>query len=552
MGWINLYNKSSENNNQQQNADNFNVNPQPQQQISGYPNASVMPQQNVFNETATYQKQLLENKNLSEPNYNPAMNYQDSGYEGIQNNINVYKNEVFAQENNPIQRNYNQTPSQLGQDNINNHYQNQQMYQSNAPMHVNQQMNNPAAMRMQRPMNPAYGNNQMYGQHPRGKRGPNNYYQDQYYEQEYLDFESPKPIDYGYYGNYEPSYTPVNGYSQQYQSQYSNPYNNNVNMGMPNYEQYQAYDQYNVNPQYNQAQYAGYSESYYGGNYEQGHLTPSNHYQQYERESYKKRMKQASIIPGQISKEIKSEKLRNAFLIMLGVVGIIIMSVMLAVYYNTTEASPKYMGIKKSEVMYPFFSIFFLLISVAFFGIGCADYGLLISSVRKYENELYMGKETIPFFITRNYCSFISRSVYINWIAFSTYIVGAISLGILYGLEALHEANKDKPIGFLFWSWPPLKSFKSDIIVNIIVLFSMLGAHIINIITTRSRKNNIIGYYGFEIIPQQQINDIRKKANRRCLIIFLVTLGIILFAIVIPWMIVRKKKGQSLKPWKSN
>ena len=310
---------------------------------------------------------------------------------------------------------------------------------------------------------------------------------------------------------------------------------NNMNYGYKEFTNNRQF--YNQNNQY------GYNQNY------NNNMQPSNNYNQYNDLSYKARMKKANIIPTAIGREIRSEKLRIFALFLLGTIGIIVTSFMLAIYYKTIGVKDsKWLGFNYEKVMYPFFSIFFLIISICFFGISTSDYTLLHSNVKKYEQGLLYGIEKVPYFITRNYRSLLSRSIYINWIAFSTYICGSISLGILYGFQAMHDS--DKPLHFFFWEIGKVtKSFSSDITVNIIVLLVMLSAHILNIITSRSRKNNIISYYGYEIIPQQEITKIKKRANRRCLIIFCVTMALILFVIVIPWLIFRKKKGLSLKPW---
>jgi magnesium-transporting ATPase (P-type) len=158
------------------------------------------------------------------------------------------------------------------------------------------------------------------------------------------------------------------------------------------------------------------------------------------------------------------------------------------------------------------------------------------------------GKETIPYFITRNYKNIISRGVYITWVCFATYIIGAISLGILYGLQGLYEGGNDK-FYFLFWKMGQLKSFKSEITINIVVLILTLGTHITNIVWSRSRKNNVIGYYGSSILPSEEERAIKKRANKICLIILCVVLAIVLFAIVIPWIILRRRRGQSVMPF---
>ncbi|QHX36537.1 MSC_0882 family membrane protein [Spiroplasma sp. BIUS-1] len=501
-GLLNPFKKENSIENQnQQNVGNFAFNPNAQQNV------------NYQNETAMYQKNLIENKNEGyiKPRHK---NFDNSYYQQAQSLPQYGRSETTGE---IMMKGYlgNQTNYQMAYQNpqpVSNHHNQPQQYQ---------------------------------------RQNNFNNYQNQYnnnLKQEYLDFDNNAFIDYG-------NYRDENEYNRMVYP--PNMANNNIQVNQ-NYNNKPLYENYSVpnnNMQYGYNDFSNNNQFYnqngpYGYNSEIDYApVSSNNYNPYEQRSYNERMRVANIIPREIGKEIRSEKLRIFLVFLIGAVGIITASLMLAIYYKAGSAGT-YIGIKREQVMYPFFSILMLIVAIGFFGTSLTDFGFLYSNVKKYERELMVGKEAVPYFITRNYRSLISRSVYVNWVSFCIYIFGAITLGIMYGLQSqISEGEQETPIYFLFWQIGKLKRLDSEIQTNIIVLFVTLIAHVLNIVTTRTRKNNIIGYYGYEIIPQQEIKEIRRKANKVCMIIFFTAMAILLFVIVIPWLIIRKKRGLPLRPW---
>lgn len=461
----------------------------------------------------------------------------------------AYQKEIIK-EKNEVFRNL-QTPNEGTHQPQQIHYA-PQMHQPQQPQYIPEHHMHYTPQPQQQNLANEYGQARMYNEVPL----KNGYQQVQFnmnqnFQQQYQP--QPQYVQKPYQQNHE-------------QYQYNNPptmpsdYENSfyANQGYQNnsfYENNQYNNQQMQQNAYNQPQQYitsgayGYNDGY---NYAP---TPYNNYANYNNDSYGKKYKHARMLEKPMAKEIRSEKFRNIILMFAGIAGIVITSIMLAVFYKAPEGG-QFMGIKRESVMYPFPSIFFLMISVACLGWATTDLALLTNGVSKFVHQLNTGNETVPYFITRNYKNMISREVYINWIAFATYIVGAICLGFLYFLQGQYQNSIDRGVSpevkFFFWTIGTLKSFKTDITINIIVLFAMFAFHIFNIVSTRSRKNNIAGYYNYEPIAANEIKDIKKRANRICLIIMLVIVAIILFAIIIPWLIVRKKQGKSLKPWSTN
>ncbi len=456
---------------------------------------------NYFNETAIYQKNLIENKNSGY--IRPRQLNFDNSYQ--QNRIPDYKRSEVRDPNEKFYLQNNQ----------------RDLIQYQQPRYQPTQMQ-------------SYVN-----------------YQNQYsnnLKQERLDFENMSRINYGNYrdeNQYNRMVYPPN--NQINNVQRNEIYNNKPlyeNYHMPNNNMQYGYNDFSNNNQF----YNPNPNPNFGYNPEVDYApVSSNNYNPYEHNSYGERMKKANIIPKEIAREIRSEKLRIFLIFLIGVVGIITTSIMLAIYYKAGDDGT-YMGVERGKVMYPFFSITLLIVSAGFFITSLTDFAFIYSNVKKYEKDLLFGKELVPYFITRNYRTLISRGVYLNWVSFCIYIFGAISLAIMYGLQSKY-LNGNPDIYFLFWKVGRLKSLDSEIKTNIVILFITLIVHVLNIVTTRTRKNNLIGYYGYEIIPQQEIKEIRKKANKVCMIIFFTSMAILLFLIVIPWLIIRKKRGLSLKPW---
>ncbi|WP_338984141.1 MSC_0882 family membrane protein [Spiroplasma endosymbiont of Othius punctulatus] len=247
-------------------------------------------------------------------------------------------------------------------------------------------------------------------------------------------------------------------------------------------------------------------------------------------------------IPIAISKEIRSEKLKQFIIFVLSFGSVVGCSLMLMAYFNE-----ELMGISKNSVLHPMLSIPFLLIATLFMLMSISDSTMLKRSMVKYREDLSRGIDSVPYFLVKNYKNFTRRSVYINWMSFSVYIVGVILLLIFYGLQAQYSSGQ-RSFYIFFWRIAELKSLVSEIVVITMILIGTLVMHILNIVWTKGRKNNIIGYYGHEIVHPTELSQIKKSANIKCAIITFVVLSILLFVVFIPWLIIRKKNGKSILP----
>ncbi|AGM24893.1 MSC_0882 family membrane protein [Spiroplasma chrysopicola] len=246
------------------------------------------------------------------------------------------------------------------------------------------------------------------------------------------------------------------------------------------------------------------------------------------------------LMPFEIAREIRSEKISSLVMTVIGIFGTICTSLFIALYFVThNNGMESIIGIKAIYIPHPFLTITLLIISLGVLFSGIFDLSRVRREANTYVINLNRGNHTIPHFLINNYKKMTVRGIVLNWVAFPTYVFGAIILGILYGFQQ----HKGEQFMFGFWSWGIVDDLTAAITINIIILIAMLGIHITNIILTKKRKANIIGYYGYEIVKPEELAALRKKTNRICLVIFIIFLIILTLLISIPWLIARRKKA---------
>ncbi len=362
----------------------------------------------------------------------------------------------------------------------------------------------------------------------------------------------------------------ANQYHPPYQSRVASPYNQSrVNEQFNRSELY-----YNSKGEYRGAN----SAQYFDDNqmmtnlmpaqppyYQNDHFTPSVQFDQtsltnsrennryaYQPQLSEKRRRRCfnkeyanRLIPLEIAREIRSEKVRTLIMIIIGFIVTMMTSLFIALYFISHQQELEaIMEIKTKYIPHPFFTITFLLISIGLLFAGIFDLSRVRIETNSYLSNLTRGNHTIPHFVIDNYKKMTVRSIVLNWLAFSTYFFGWIILGILYGFQK-HSGEEFR---FGFWSLGIFDDLTVAITIVIIILILTLGVHIANIVLTKKRKSNIIGYYGYEIVHPEELAALKKKTNRICLVIFIIFLIILTIVISIPWLIAhrRKRNGDTL------
>lgn len=239
--------------------------------------------------------------------------------------------------------------------------------------------------------------------------------------------------------------------------------------------------------------------------------------------SYKNSFK----IPKPISREIKSEKLKQLLLLFISIMTLIIATTFIGLYFGMVNIS---------IIPHPIITIPLTIVAITIILINIIEFVTLRREVELYIERTLKGTLLPPNFIIRNYRKIHINLIIINWLSISSYIV----LGIMIGIMFLISGQK---LTFIVQSWTVnVPNLIKDAVTLTIILAVIFCIHMINIVIFRFRKRNIISYYGYEIIDPQELNEYKKKINRICMVITLGFLSLLFFAIVIPIFVLKRRK----------
>ncbi len=124
----------------------------------------------------------------------------------------------------------------------------------------------------------------------------------------------------------------------------------------------------------------------------------------------------------------------------------------------------------------------------------------------------------------------------LNWFGIMTYIILLLamlvdSIVVIFAKNGGSFADFDIPGNYtyaiVFWAC----------VATIIIIFLF---HIFTIVSNYIRSSNIENYYNYMIVDVNEINDIKKKKNRRDLFIFLTVIGSVIF---LTWFIIHMIRG---------
>lgn len=242
----------------------------------------------------------------------------------------------------------------------------------------------------------------------------------------------------------------------------------------------------------------------------------------------------AAEIPKEIAKEIRGEKWRTVGLLTIGTLFLGVALFFLLFFYLVPETDGLKWKIPVQFIPHPAPMIIMAVFGLLFFLWGFIDYRHLAIDVKHYKGDILMGHERVPYFILRNYKALLSRPIYLNWAAFNIYFWGGVTIGIFYLIRTI---TKNKLM------------MNTEIIIMLAILVSTLVIQIFSLFKNRARKGRICAYYGYELVAPDVEMNIKKRANRRCLVVFFIALSIILFAIILPWMLIRKNNGKKIIPF---
>ncbi len=255
------------------------------------------------------------------------------------------------------------------------------------------------------------------------------------------------------------------------------------------------------------------------------------------------------LVPKPIIKEIRIEKIKNLFTAFLMFVATFI-TVGLATLFYVAQFNNinTIIGISVGAIPNPILMIVLSIITVGIAFISIFAYKQIHDEANSYYHQLKQNDHRVPNFIIANYKKMIKNKIIINWLAYPSYVILLIVLGILVGLQ--QYVGRSFSIGF--WSLGTIKNLKPEIFTVTIIIVSLLALHVLNLVLIKKRKANIVGYYGYDIVMQEDVKAISKKVNRICLIVFICSLLLLVLLIFIPIALAkRKKEGKFIWPWNS-
>lgn len=238
-------------------------------------------------------------------------------------------------------------------------------------------------------------------------------------------------------------------------------------------------------------------------------------------------LKNGFKIPKAISFEIKIEKLRQLMMVVFSLIVMIISSVFIAFYF--TKFQLKY-------TPHPVLTIPLVIFALMIFVVNCLDFTALKREVNLYIERTLKGSLMPPNFIIRNYRKIHGRLIIFNWLYSFLYVTLGAATAIIWLISG-------QKITFFVQSWTVvIPDLKTEAITLSVILGLLFFFHMMSIILFKKRKNNIVSYYGYEIVSPNDLEAYKKKINRICLIIFISFLAIIFFAIAIPILVIKRRK----------
>ncbi|ATG97330.1 MSC_0882 family membrane protein [Mesoplasma lactucae] len=243
-------------------------------------------------------------------------------------------------------------------------------------------------------------------------------------------------------------------------------------------------------------------------------------------------------LPDWVAKDIRQEKYRIFFLSLVSGVLFLISLFFVLAYFIPTATTSKTTGettkwsIPTNWIPHPAFTIIICVLTALVFTLAIVHYIHLINSVKSYKGDLLMNNNTMPYFIIQDYRSLVARVVYTNWICCSIYLVTGITIGVFWILKAAHVNHGN--------------SFNTELIILYVILGVTFAIHMISLIAIKLRKGNLCAHANGSIVSLEDEKLISKSANKKCLVIFLVVAAILLFAIFIPYVIIRKSQGKKI------
>ncbi len=238
------------------------------------------------------------------------------------------------------------------------------------------------------------------------------------------------------------------------------------------------------------------------------------------------------VIPREIAHEILVGKIFAIFKIIISLLFTLygVASLLTHFFANKSTAShdTKFMFIS------PIISIILIVLSLFLFLYG----SIQIKNYNSYSSNYHIeysknDKIILPNFIKNIYIRRIKNKYYMYLIAAITYTYSLILIPLLY----LFKSHKGQNFDIAWWHLGTVPDVSNIIIIAWALVILISTILLINILINERRKRILEIYSNAEFLNLENKLEIEKRTKKICLIIYIITLTILVFIIVIPLII---------------
>ncbi len=181
------------------------------------------------------------------------------------------------------------------------------------------------------------------------------------------------------------------------------------------------------------------------------------------------------------------------------------------------------------------------LLALYRFMVSTLEFFNLKKSVTRYRQDIQVGLTSTPPFISKMYIGMHKKQVAHNWITFTLLFYGGLSTIILWWLKDTSWWIFKFDIWIKEWMGNP--SLIATLMSVALLVIAVM--HIVFAIQRKKRINDMNLYFGAELAPESQIEEIksiRNKAYRRLFIISILIILVIPIVVLLILKLIRRKR----------
>ncbi len=181
------------------------------------------------------------------------------------------------------------------------------------------------------------------------------------------------------------------------------------------------------------------------------------------------------------------------------------------------------------------------LLSLHRFAMSSIEFSGMNRAIKRYRQDIKVGLTSTPPFISKLYMSLHKKQVAHNWITFSLLFYGGLTTIILWWLKDVNWWV----LNFKLWIHNLMGNPTLIATIMAITLLAVSILHIIFAVQRRKRINDMNLYFGEELAPLSQIEEvkaIRNKAYRRMFIFSVLVILVLPIIALGTFKLIRKKR----------